>query len=60
VPTTITGKQLEIPVKRLLQGAAETAAVNRSTVANLLVLDWYVGYAAHLRQRLTAGPQQGD
>ena len=72
VPTTITGKKLEIPVKRLLQGVPETAAVNRSTVANPQVLNWYVDYAAHFRQRLTADrdcnlnltdpadPQQGD
>jgi acetoacetyl-CoA synthetase len=54
VPTTITGKKLEVPVKRLLQGAPESAAVNRATVANPDVLDWYVDYTAAFRQRLTS------
>jgi acetoacetyl-CoA synthetase len=55
VPSTITGKKLEVPVKRLIQGATESAAVNRATVANPDVLDWYVDYAADFRQRLTSG-----
>jgi len=58
VPSTITGKKLEVPVKRLIQGATESAAVNRATVANPDVLDWYVDYAAAFRQRLTSGPQK--
>jgi hypothetical protein len=51
VPVTITGKKLEVPVKRLLQGVPETTAVNRATVANPQVLDWYAGYAARYRRR---------
>jgi hypothetical protein len=59
VPVTITGKKLEVPVKRLLQGAAEATAVNRATVANPQVLDWYAGYAAQYWRRSTVGEQQG-
>jgi acetoacetyl-CoA synthetase len=55
VPVTITGKKLEVPVKRLLQGAPEATAVNRATVANPDVLDWYADYAARYRRRLTDG-----
>ena len=54
VPTTLTGKKLEVPIKRLIQGATESVAVNRATVANPDVLDWYVDYAADFRQRLTS------
>jgi acetoacetyl-CoA synthetase len=60
VPVTITGKKLEVPVKRLLQGIPETTAVNRATVANPQVLDWYVAYAAEYRRRVTVGKHQGD
>jgi acetoacetyl-CoA synthetase len=46
VPVTITGKKLEVPIKRLLQGVAEDKAVNRATVANPEVLDWFLDFAA--------------
>jgi acetoacetyl-CoA synthetase len=52
VPTTRTGKRLEVPVKRLLQGIPESTAVNRATVADLDTLDWYVAYAARFRRSL--------
>jgi acetoacetyl-CoA synthetase len=58
IPVTITGKKLEVPVKRLLQGVPEATAVNRDTVANPGVLDWYADYAARYRRRVTTGEQQ--
>ena len=58
VPVTVTGKKLEVPVKRLLQGTPEATAVNRATVANPDVLDWYADYAARYRQRRTSGGQR--
>jgi acetoacetyl-CoA synthetase len=51
VPVTVTGKKLEVPIKRLLQGVAEDKAINRATVANPEVLDWYADFAARFRQR---------
>jgi len=39
VPTTLTGKKLEIPVKRLLSGAPPEQVVSRSAVANPQALD---------------------
>jgi acetoacetyl-CoA synthetase len=45
IPTTRTGKRLEIPVKKLIQGIAPETAINRATVANTDALDWYIDYA---------------
>ena len=53
VPATVTGKRLEVPIKRLIQGVPPDKAVNRATVANPDVLDWYVDFAARVRSRLT-------
>ena len=49
VPTTLTGKKLEIPVKRLLAGAAPDQVVARSAVANPEALDEIVEIARSLR-----------
>jgi len=49
VPMTRTGKRLEVPIKKLLQGVGEREAVNRATVADSDVLDWYVDYATRFR-----------
>jgi acetoacetyl-CoA synthetase len=49
VPMTLTGKKLEVPIKRLLQGVAPDTAVNRATVANSDVLDWHIDFAAAFR-----------
>ncbi|MEN0137862.1 MAG: acetoacetate--CoA ligase, partial [Rhodococcus sp. (in: high G+C Gram-positive bacteria)] len=45
VPTTRTGKRLEIPVKKLIQGVSPDAAINRATVSDVSTLDWYIDYA---------------
>ena len=45
VPVTRTGKRLEIPVKKLIQGIAPQVAISRATVADPDALDWYIGYA---------------
>ncbi|MEU3011818.1 acetoacetate--CoA ligase [Nocardia asteroides] len=41
VPRTRTGKKLEVPVKRILQGAGPAEVVDPSTVDQPLLLDWY-------------------
>jgi len=45
VPTTRTGKRLEIQVKKLLQGVSKSDVVNPATLANPGDLDWYADYA---------------
>ena len=56
IPMTITGKKLEVPIKRLLQGVPADKAVNRATLANPEALDWFLGYVADRQatQRLEA------
>ena len=41
VPHTRTGKKLEIPVKRLMQGADADRVVDRSAVDAPELIDWY-------------------
>ncbi|MEV6360563.1 acetoacetate--CoA ligase [Nocardia asteroides] len=41
IPHTRTGKKLEIPLKRLFQGADPTQVVDRSAVDDPHLLDWY-------------------
>jgi acetoacetyl-CoA synthetase len=46
VPHTLTGKRIEVPVKRLLQGAPLSASVNPGSVDDLEVLRFYERLAA--------------
>jgi acetoacetyl-CoA synthetase len=42
IPHTLTGKRLEVPVKRLLQGSAMDKAVNPGVVDRPDVLEFFV------------------
>ncbi|MFJ9702778.1 acetoacetate--CoA ligase [Streptomyces fradiae] len=53
VPHTLTGKRIEVPVKRLLQGAPLDKAVNPGSVDNLDLLRFYENLA-HDRARKRA------
>ena len=46
VPRTMTGKKLEVPIKRLFMGADAATAVNRNAVADPAALDAFVELAA--------------
>jgi acetoacetyl-CoA synthetase len=46
VPRTLSGKKLEVPIKRLLLGESIDRVVNRDAVANPASLDWFVAFAA--------------
>ncbi|CAN5587671.1 acetoacetate--CoA ligase [soil metagenome] len=50
VPRTLSGKALEVPVKRILMGTPAEQAASRDSLANPAALDWFVGLAA---QRLS-------
>jgi acetoacetyl-CoA synthetase len=45
IPYTLTGKRMEVPVRRILAGTALARAANRDAVANPTALDYFVEYA---------------
>jgi acetoacetyl-CoA synthetase len=45
VPRTLSGKKLEIPVKRILQGAAPDTVLSRGSLADPAAVDAYVALA---------------
>jgi acetoacetyl-CoA synthetase len=46
VPKTLTGKKLEVPIKKLLLGQPIEKVVTRDALANPASLDWFVQFAA--------------
>jgi acetoacetyl-CoA synthetase len=46
VPRTISGKKLEVPVKKILLGQPPEKACNRSAMSNPQSIDWFVAFAA--------------
>jgi acetoacetyl-CoA synthetase len=45
VPRTLTGKPLEVPVKKLLMGRDAAGAASKDTLANPEAFDWFVEFA---------------
>ena len=50
IPYTISGKRMEVPVRRILSGVPVAKAANRDAMANPGCLDWYVALAARRQQ----------
>ena len=50
VPRTLTGKKLEVPIKRILQGAAPEAVSAAGAITDPEMLDWFERFA---QQRLS-------
>ncbi|HEY8083670.1 MAG TPA: acetoacetate--CoA ligase [Solirubrobacterales bacterium] len=48
VPRTLSGKALEVPVKRILMGTPPEKAASRDSLANPEALDWFVEMAGNL------------
>ena len=48
VPRTLSGKVLEVPVKRILTGTAPERAASRDSLANPAALDYFVELADEL------------
>jgi acetoacetyl-CoA synthetase len=46
IPRTLTGKKLEVPIKRILLGHPPDKAVNRDSMANPVIIDWFVAFHA--------------
>lgn len=45
IPMTLTGKKMEVPVRRLLEGVAPEKAANRAAMADSSALDFFIEYA---------------
>jgi acetoacetyl-CoA synthetase len=45
VPRTLSGKKLEVPVKKILMGGEPEKAASRDSLANPQAFDWFVDYA---------------
>ncbi len=45
IPVTLTGKKMEVPVRRILSGTPPELAANRSAMANPASLDPFAAYA---------------
>jgi acetoacetyl-CoA synthetase len=48
IPRTLSGKKMELPVKKLLLGADPAKVMNRDAMANAAAVDWFIDFA---RQR---------
>jgi acetoacetyl-CoA synthetase len=45
IPYTLTGKKMEVPVRRILMGIPEQKAANRNVMANPASLDYFIRFA---------------
>ena len=44
-PLNLTGKKLELPVKKLMLGQPADKVLNRDAMANPESIDWYIEFA---------------
>ena len=56
IPRTFTAKKLELPVKRILQGARPEDVASRDALAQPEALDAFVAFAARYRSTDTGSP----
>jgi len=49
VPCTITGKKMEIPVRKILLGVEREKAASSGAMANPKSLDWFIDFAHNSR-----------
>lgn len=53
IPYTLTGKRMEVPLRRIFQGAPAEKVASRDVMANPAILDWYV--EASLEHAISTG-----
>jgi acetoacetyl-CoA synthetase len=46
IPYTLTGKKMEVPVRRILMGVPVEKAANRSAMASVDSLEYFIRYAS--------------
>lgn len=51
IPRTLSGKRLEVPVKRILGGADPTRAASRDSLADPTALDWFAEHRSEFGAR---------
>jgi len=49
IPRTLSGKKLEVPIKKILLGEAAEKVANPDTIANPHALEWFVQFSKTLR-----------
>jgi acetoacetyl-CoA synthetase len=45
IPRTLSGKKMELPVKKLLLGESPEKVLNRDAMANASAVDWFLDFA---------------
>lgn len=45
IPYTISGKKVEVPIKRLLMGMSQEKTLSRDAMRNPSAIDWFIDYA---------------
>jgi acetoacetyl-CoA synthetase len=56
IPRTLTGKKMEVPVRRILMGVPADKAANRAAMADPHALDFFVEYAASQQDYVRGRP----
>ena len=57
IPYTLTGKKMEVPIRKIVMGARPETAASRDAMADPAVLDWYVAFAQ--REEVKARREEG-
>lgn len=56
IPYTLTGKKMEVPIRKLLMGVAPEKAASRDAMVNPALLEWYVEFAERRQQSDSGQP----
>jgi acetoacetyl-CoA synthetase len=54
IPRTLSGKKMELPVKKLFMGAAPEQVLNRDAMSNAESIDWFIAFAREREGRAGA------
>ena len=55
IPYTLTGKKMEIPVRKILEGALPSTVASPDAMANPEALEWFANFAAAIRPEGPSG-----
>jgi acetoacetyl-CoA synthetase len=56
IPYTLTGKKMEVPIRRILAGAIPQKVASRDAMMDPTALDWYVAFAERYRAKAPVAP----